>query len=172
MSWMMCINYWCSNMCSMWAWQVHVLHIISCNPCFYCIWKGRGVFVSLCPCSESNTPSVLWAVWHDVYSIGHIDRLFLGGHWSGAVVVFGPVNQHLVSCIQSVLPRFKTFDLWLDTRQVKHFLFFFIGVQYCLFVIVCGFNLFQISFTACFNKRCNSTASVNVSVSSDCDCCF
>lgn len=40
------------------------------------------------------------------------------------------------------------------------FFFFFIQVQYFLFVLVCGFNLLQISFTACFNKRCNYTPSV------------
>ncbi len=67
----------------------------------------------------------------------------------------------LVFCSRSVLSSF-----YLD---FTHFLFqsealwpfIFIQVQYCLLEFVC-FNLIQISFMACFNKRCYYKPSVPV----------
>lgn len=50
------------------SWPLYIVYF------FFLFWSRleEGLGPSLCHCG-ANTPSSLWTMWHDVYSIGHID---------------------------------------------------------------------------------------------------
>lgn len=71
------INYWCSKMASVhlpdWWFKHQTAEGLS-GCCLYTVNCLYCILGALCVIVMSQTPSILWTLWHNMYSLGHIDR--------------------------------------------------------------------------------------------------